>query len=80
LVHTSELAAGKQVRHAREMCKPGDSLVVTVLALDHERRRISLGAGERGDVVSQEDLDAARAAAGPAHFGTLGDLLRAKKP
>jgi hypothetical protein len=54
--------------------------VVTVLALDHERRRISLGAGERGDVVSQEDLDAARAAAGPAHFGTLGDLLRAKKP
>ncbi len=80
LLHTSELAAGKQVRHAREMCKPGDSLVVTVLALDHERRRISLGAGERGDVVSQEDLAAARAAAGPAHFGTLGDLLRAKKP
>jgi small subunit ribosomal protein S1 len=80
LVHTSELAGGKQLRHAREICKPGDSLLVTVLALDHERRRISLGAGERGDVVSQEDLDAARAAAGPAGFGTLGDLLRAKKP
>jgi len=79
LVHSSELAGGKQLRHAREMCKPGDSLVVTVLALDHERRRISLGAGERGDVVSQEDMDAARAAAGPARFGTLGDLLRAKK-
>ena len=80
LVHTSELALGKQVRHARELCKPGDRLVVTVLALDHERRRISLGVGERSDVVSQEDLDAARAAAGPARFGTLGDLLRAKKP
>jgi len=80
LVHTSELSGGKQVRHARELCKPGDRLVVTVLALDHERRRISLGAGERSDVVSQEDLDAARAAAGPARFGTLGDLLRAKKP
>jgi len=80
LLHSSELAGGKQVRHARELCKPGDTLVVTVLALDHERRRISLGAGERSDVVSQEDLAAARAAAGPARFGTLGDLLRAKKP
>jgi small subunit ribosomal protein S1 len=80
LVHTSELALGKQVRHARELCKAGDRLVVTVLALDHERRRISLGVGERSDVVSQEDLDAARAAAGPGRFGTLGDLLRAKKP
>ena len=80
LVHTSELAGGKQLRHAREICKPGDSLVVTVLALDHERRRISLGVGEREDVVSQEDLAAARAAAGPARFGTLGDLLRSKKP
>lgn len=80
LVHASELAAGKQVRHAREICKVGDSLTVTVLALDHERRRISLGVGERSDVVSQEDMDAAKAAAGPARFGTLGDLLRAKKP
>jgi len=79
LVHASELAGGKPIRHARELCRPGDSLVVTVLALDHERRRISLGAGERSDVVSQEDLAAARAAAGPARFGTLGDLLRGKK-
>jgi len=80
LVHASELAAGKQVRHAREICKVGESLMVTVLALDHERHRISLGAGERGDVVSQEDMAAARVASGSAHFGTLGDLLRAKKP
>ena len=80
LVHVGELAAGKQVRHPREICKVGDSLMVTVLALDHERHRISLGVGERSDVVSQEDMDAARAAAGPARFGTLGDLFRAKKP
>jgi small subunit ribosomal protein S1 len=80
LVHASELAGGKPVRHAREVCKPGDNLVLTVLALDHERRRISLGVGERGDVVTPEALDAARAAAGPARLGTLGDLLRAKKP
>jgi small subunit ribosomal protein S1 len=79
LVHASELAGGKPIRHARELCKVGDVLTVTVLALDLERRRISLGVGERADVVSQEDMAAARAAAGPARFGTLGDLLRAKK-
>jgi small subunit ribosomal protein S1 len=76
LVHVSELGAGKQ---AKNSCKVGDTLTVTVLALDHERHRISLGIGERGDVVSQEDLDAARAASGPSRFGTLGDLLRSKK-
>ena len=79
LVHASELGAGKQVRHPREVCKVGDSLTVTVLALDRERRRISLGVGDRGDVVTQEDMDRARAVAGPGRFGTLGDLLRAKK-
>jgi len=79
LVHASELASGKQVRHAREICKVGDNLTVTVLALDHERRRISLGLGERGDVVSEEDRAAARVAGGSGGFGTLGDLLRSKK-
>lgn len=79
LVHASELGAGKQVRHPREVCKVGDSLTVTVLGLETERRRISLGVGERGDVVTQEDMDRARAVAGPGRFGTLGDLLRAKK-
>jgi small subunit ribosomal protein S1 len=79
LLHASELAPGKQIRHAREACKVGDSLAVTVLALDHERRRISLGLGERGDVVSEEDRAAARAAGGGGSFGTLGDLFRSKK-
>lgn len=79
LLHTSELGAGKPVRHARELCKVGDSLTVTVLALDLERRRISLGLGERTDVVSAEDREAARRAGGSGGWGTLGDLLRTKK-
>jgi len=79
LLHASELASGKQVRHAREVCKVGDSLTVTVLELDHERRRLSLGLGERGDVVTQEDRDAARVAGGSGGWGTLGDLLKAPK-
>ena len=75
LVHIGELSGGKPVRNARELTKVGATLEVTVLALDRERRRISLGVGERADVVSQEDLDAARA---PAHLGTLGDLFKKK--
>jgi hypothetical protein len=35
--------------------------------------------GERTDVVSQEDMDHARAVGGSGRFGTLGDLFRAKK-
>ena len=75
LVHIGELSGGKPVRNARELAKVGATLDVTVLALDRERRRISLGVGERADVVSQEDLDAARA---PARLGTLGDLFKKK--
>ena len=75
LVHIGELSAGKPARNVRELTKVGATLEVTVLALDRERRRISLGVGERTDVVSQEDLDAARA---PAKLGTLGDLFKKK--
>jgi small subunit ribosomal protein S1 len=75
LVHIGELSGGKQVRNPRELAKVGATLDVTVLALDRERRRISLGIGDRADVVSQEDLDAARA---PARLGTLADLFKKK--
>jgi small subunit ribosomal protein S1 len=75
LVHIGELSGGRPARNARELTKVGATLDVTVLALDRERRRISLGVGERADVVSQEDLDAARA---PARLGTLGDLFKKK--
>jgi small subunit ribosomal protein S1 len=76
LVHIGELSAGKTARNARELTKVGAALEVTVLALDRERRRISLGVGERTDVVSQEDLDAARA---PAKLGTFADLFKKKE-
>jgi hypothetical protein len=47
-----------------------------VLSLDPERRRISLGVGERAEAVDPQDL--ARAS-GPARLGTLGDLFKNKK-
>jgi len=76
LVHVGELSGGKQVRHARELVKIGDQREVTVLSIDPERRRISLGVSDRADAVDPEDL--ARAAS-PGKLGTLGDLLKNRK-
>ena len=81
LLHVSELGGGKHLRHAREAVKPGDTLEVTILATDGEKRRISLGLGAREDVVDDEGRSvAARAAGGHGGMGTLGDLLKVKLP
>jgi small subunit ribosomal protein S1 len=76
LAHVGELSGGKQVRHARELVKVGETREVTVLAIDRERRRISLGTGERAEEVDPRDLAAARA---PGKLGTLADLFNKKK-
>jgi small subunit ribosomal protein S1 len=75
LAHISELSGGRQAKHAREVVKPGDVIEVTVLSVDREKRRISLGTGEREDVVDAEDFAAAKRAA-PERLGTLGDLFK----
>ena len=82
LLHLEELGRGRearQARHARDLARPGDELEVTVLALDSDRRRISLGlaGGERSEGADRADLDAAARVAGPARLGTLGDLFKA---
>ena len=82
LLHVSELGAGKHLRHAREAVKPGDTVEVTILAVDTEKRRISLGLGAREDAVDDEGRAAAARASGAygasGGMGTLGDLLKAK--
>jgi small subunit ribosomal protein S1 len=80
LVHVSELGAGKPVRHAREIVKPGDAVDVTVLAIEPEKRRLSLGLGAREDGVDDEGRAAATRVAGGGGMGTLGDLLKGKLP
>src|SRR5450432_1114854 len=84
LLHISELGAGKHLRHAREAVKPGDTVEVTVLAIDAEKRRISLGLGAREDAVDDEGRVAAARASGnfgsSGGLGTFGDLLKAKLP
>ena len=47
LIHISELGAQRPLRHARDAVKPGDPLDVTVLALEPDKRRISLGLASR---------------------------------
>jgi small subunit ribosomal protein S1 len=79
LLHVSELAGGKQLRHARDAAKPGDVLEVTVLSIDLEKRRIALGLGAREEGVDDEGRAvAARVSGKGGGMGTLGDLLKGK--
>jgi small subunit ribosomal protein S1 len=85
LLHISELGAGRPLRHAREAVKPGDAIDVAVLAIEPDKRRISLGlAGRDQGVVDDEGRAAAARASGSGSggggMGTLGDLLKGKLP
>jgi small subunit ribosomal protein S1 len=80
LLHISELGAGKHLRHAREAVKPGDTVEVTILSIDPEKRRISLGLGARDAVDDEGRAVAARASGTGGGLGTLGDLLKKKLP
>jgi small subunit ribosomal protein S1 len=84
LLHIGQLASqqgggGQHLRHARDAAKVGDTKEMTILAIDRERRRISLGLGDNADEIDPEGLAAARAA-NSGKLGTLGDLLRNRKP
>ena len=43
LVHISDLSWTKKIRHPSEVCKKGDELEATVLGIDVEKERVSLG-------------------------------------
>jgi small subunit ribosomal protein S1 len=43
LIHISEMAWGKKVRHPSDVVKPGDRVDAEILAIKPEERRISLG-------------------------------------
>ena len=63
--------------------KPGDPLDVTVLALEPDKRRISLGLAGREVTVDDEGRAAAARASGgggKGGMGTLGDLFKGKLP
>ncbi|MDB4965923.1 MAG: binding domain protein [Myxococcales bacterium] len=76
LLHISELGAGRPLRHAKDATKIGAKLDVVVLAVDSDKRRLSLGLiqpGEEGENVPNE------AAHSPTSLGTFADLLKGGK-
>lgn len=81
LVHVSALGAGRRINHPKEVVEEGQEVEAVVLAVDHERRRISLSMDSASDGTA-EDIAQVQRAAPPsgAKFGTFGDLLaRVKK-
>jgi small subunit ribosomal protein S1 len=76
LLHVSELGKGRQIRHARDATKVGAAVDVVVLALDSDKRRLSLGLAEAGDGGEAAPADAPNA---PKSLGTFADLLKGKK-
>jgi small subunit ribosomal protein S1 len=78
LVHISQLASDRRIHHPREVVELGQEVDATVLAVEPDRRRISLSlTGSDENAAAAEDLAAARADANRS-FGTFGDLLRAR--
>jgi small subunit ribosomal protein S1 len=75
LVHVSELgAAGQSARQARVTVKPGEPLDVTVLAVDRERRRLSLSTSPPEEALDDEARAVVQRNAAPAQGGKLGTL------
>ena len=78
LLHLSELEkSGKRVRHPKDVLTVGQPVRVTVLGVEGERRRISLGLADERD--TGDDGGPAPAPGAPARFGTFADLLKDKK-
>jgi small subunit ribosomal protein S1 len=83
LVHISELGAGRRINHPKEIVSVGQQVEAVVLAVDHDKRRLSLSLAASKDGTA-EDVAAAAQAQTQAQgsggkFGTFGDLLARKK-
>ena len=76
LVHITELGAGRRINHPKEVVSVGQQVEAAVLAVDHDKRRLSLSLAASTD-ASAEDVAAVPRA--PQKLGTLGDLLQRKK-
>jgi len=87
LVHVSKLALDRRVAHARQIVSVGDSVEVTVLAVDAAQRRISLSMVEQARRQRDVQETAARGEEQSTldqmnqrrHLGTFADLLATSK-
>ena len=78
LIHVSELGAGKRITHPQEVLSPGQPVEASVLAVDLEKRRISLTLDETKATEAQSDLAAYAPATKSAEsgMGSFGALLK----
>ena len=70
LIHVSELGTGKRITHPQEVLSPGQAIEASVLAVDLEKRRISLTLDEAKAAEAVPDL----ASYAPGAKTTTGDL------
>ncbi len=83
LVHISKLGGGKRINHPGEVVETGQTMEVTVEAVDIENKRISLtpavaGRTDGADRPVDEDDFRSYLESTPSSMGTLGDLLKEK--
>lgn len=77
LIHVGELGAGRRVSHPREVVKPGEEVMATVLSVDVARRRIGLSLEAEGTSASAAEVkDYTESTRQPEGYGTLGERLR----
>lgn len=76
MVHVSELGAGRRIKHPNEVLNIGDAVEVTVLSVDHEKRRIALSLDPARKTPGEAGPQPADYAKPSQGMGTLGDLLR----
>lgn len=80
LVHISELGAGRRISHPREVVSAGQEVEATVLAVDSEKRRISLSLDNSRREESLAEAVQTRTYQGDKGpeeaAGSFGDLLR----
>jgi len=87
LVHISKITTDRRLSHPRQALTVGQTVEVTVLAVDTEQRRISLSMVERtirereaAERADREDQQRTLAEINkPRSLGTLGDLIEAAR-
>ncbi|MFN8545353.1 MAG: S1 RNA-binding domain-containing protein [Candidatus Binatia bacterium] len=87
LVHVSRMALDRRVAHARQVVSVGETVAVTVTAVDPEKRRIGLsmveGARQEREAADERERRETQATIASLEtaargFGTFGDLLSGK--
>jgi small subunit ribosomal protein S1 len=75
LIHISEMAQERRINSPREVVKEGQSVVVRVLEIDRERRRIGLALEADDEPLSGEPTGMPTGSGPQRSFGTLADML-----